>query len=163
MSKPNILLIISDHLSPRVIGAYGEAYSCTPNMDRIAARGTMLANAHANCPLCMPSRASFWTSRYPHETNVRSNGRNHENGPLPDDLVTAGDLFTADGYEAMHFGKEHDFGTLRGFERVPVQPRPSAQQPHPAWPENSDTERDNDTAATCADWLRQEHLSGKWQ
>lgn len=157
MPQPNILVIISDHLSPRVVGAYGESASCTPNIDRIADRGVVFGKAYANCPLCQPSRASFWTSRYPHETRVLSNGRQHVNGPLPEDLVTSGDLFSRGGYQAIHFGKEHDFGTLRGFELIPTEPRESEEEPHPAWPENADTYRDNDSTAKCVDWLEKPH------
>lgn len=157
INQPNILLIISDHLSPRVIGAYGETESCTPHIDRVAEGGALFGNAYANCPLCQPSRASFWTGRYPHETRVLSNGNLHVNGPLPDDLVTLGDVFSRGGYEAIHFGKEHDFGTLRGFERVPTAQKKPEREPHPAWPENHDTWLDNDSAEKCARWLEQPH------
>lgn len=157
MKKPNILLFICDHLSPRVIGAYGEDYSWTPAISRIAEQGTRFTNAYTNCPLCMPSRASFWTSRYPHETNVLSNGREFENGPLPEDIVTVGDMFSANGYDTVHFGKQHDFGTLRGFDCAPVEKGESAEPPHPAWPENEDTLHDNASTEKCVDWLEQPH------
>lgn len=155
MKNPNILLIISDHLSTRVVGAYGEGTGCTPAIDSVAARGTILANAYTACPLCMPSRAAFWTSRYPHQTRVESNGRKHVNGPLPEDLPTVGTHFREAGYRCVHFGKTHDFGTLKGFDVVSVEERPSASAPHPAWPENYDTLQDNDTLAKCESWLRQ--------
>ena len=152
--SPNILVIISDHLSPEVIGAYGDLRGCTPNIDRLAAQGVKFGSAYANCPLCQPSRASFWSSRYPHETRVLSNGRKHVNGPLPDDLRTLGEVFSEAGYRTIHFGKEHDFGTLRGFERVASDPRPSQEEPHPAWPEHGDTLNDNGTVEVISEWLR---------
>lgn len=153
MDRPNILIVISDHLSPRVIGAYGEDPCRTPAMDRVAAEGVAFARAYTNCPICQPSRASFWTSRYPHETRVRSNGRAHENGPLPEDLITLGDVFAGAGYEAVHFGKTHDFGTLRGFRIVEKGSKPLAEPPHPAWEANHETEIDNDTTAKVTRWL----------
>lgn len=155
MEKPNILLVISDHLSPRVIGAYNEDPCRTPAMDRVAAEGFSFGMAYTNCPICQPSRASFWTGCYPHETNVRSNGRAHENGPLPEHLTTLGEQFSNAGYEAVHFGKEHDFGTLRGFKRVEKGSIPLVEEAHPAWKANQETEIDNDTTAKVTDWLRE--------
>lgn len=155
MNRPNILIVISDHLSPRVVGAYGEDPCRTPAMDRVAAEGVAFARAYTNCPICQPSRASFWTSRYPHETQVRSNGRAHENGPLPEDIVTLGDVFSGAGYEAIHFGKTHDFGTLRGFQVVDKGALPLTEAPDPAWQANNETEIDNDTTAKTVSWLQE--------
>jgi len=74
MRHPNVLLIICDHLSTRVVGAYGEGEGCTPNIDRVAANGVSFGRVYTTYPLCMPARASFWTGRYPHQTLVESNG-----------------------------------------------------------------------------------------
>ena len=151
--KPNILILMTDHLSPNVIGAYGDARGATPSIDRIAERGVTFGRAYTTYPLCQPARASFWTSRFPHETRVLSNGRKHVNGPLPENLVTLGDVFSQGGYQAIHFGKQHDFGTLRGFELVPLEALPSATPPHPAWPENRNTTQDNGTVKQMEAWL----------
>lgn len=152
--RPNIFLIICDHLSTRVVGRYGEGSDCTPNINAIAEDGVTFANAYTPCPLCMPARAAFWSSLYPHQTRVQSNGRKHDNGPLPDDLSTMGTVFSDAGYRCMHFGKTHDFGTLKGFETAEQKAIPSPTPPHPAWPENNDTLRDNYTVQECEKWLR---------
>ena len=59
-THPNILVIVSDHLSTRAVGAYGESrWADTPNIDRIAARGVVFEHMYTSCPLCAPARASL--------------------------------------------------------------------------------------------------------
>ena len=73
MSGRNILFIMSDEHSRRVLGAYGNNYVQTPNMDRMAAEGALFENAYCNCPICVPSRASFATGRYVNEIGYWDN------------------------------------------------------------------------------------------
>ena len=67
MRATNVLFIMSDQHSRSVTGCYGNDVVQTPNMDRLAARGTRFANAYCNSPICVPSRASFATGRYVHQ------------------------------------------------------------------------------------------------
>jgi choline-sulfatase len=71
--RPSLLVIVLDQVSERAVGAYGNAWARTPHIDRLAARGTRFANVYVTAPLCVPSRASLWTSRLPHETGLVSN------------------------------------------------------------------------------------------
>ena len=88
--SPNFLIIQCDHLTQRVVGAYGADPSCTPPIDRIASQGVTFANAYVGCPLSQPSRAALWSGLMPHQTNVRSNSAEHINPPLPDSIPTLG-------------------------------------------------------------------------
>ncbi|GIX12847.1 MAG: hypothetical protein KatS3mg118_0806 [Paracoccaceae bacterium] len=45
----------------------------TPNLDRLAAKGTFFENGFAATPLCNPSRAAIMTGRSPFQTGVFSN------------------------------------------------------------------------------------------
>ena len=59
VTKPNIIFIIADDLNDAV-GAYGgHPQVITPNIDHMAEMGVSFTNAHANSPICGPSRASF--------------------------------------------------------------------------------------------------------
>ena len=58
-SRPNVLLIAVDDLNDWVGVLGGHPQAKTPNIDRLAARGTLFANAHCQAPVCSPSRAGY--------------------------------------------------------------------------------------------------------
>ena len=62
-SKPNILMIIVDDLRPQ-LGCYSHKETYSPNIDRIAAEGTLFENAYVQVPVCGASRASLMTGLY---------------------------------------------------------------------------------------------------
>jgi hypothetical protein len=49
-AKPNVLFIVVDDLNDWVGCLGGHPQAITPNMDRLAARGTLFANAHVQTP-----------------------------------------------------------------------------------------------------------------
>lgn len=48
--KPNFLIIQCDHLTQRVVGAYGHTQGCTLPIDEVASRGVIFSNAYVGCP-----------------------------------------------------------------------------------------------------------------
>ena len=60
-TRPNILLIMGDQLAASALAAYGNKLVKTPNLDRIAAQGTVFENAYCPNPICCPSRAAMWS------------------------------------------------------------------------------------------------------
>ena len=52
--RPNVLFIAVDDLNDWVGCLRGHPQSRTPNIDRLARRGTLFANAHCQAPLCNP-------------------------------------------------------------------------------------------------------------
>ena len=74
MKPSNVLFILSDEHSRRVLGCYGHTMIQTPNLDRLAARGVRFSDAYTNSPICVPSRASLATGRYPHQIRFWDNG-----------------------------------------------------------------------------------------
>lgn len=64
---PNIVFVITDDMRPHHFNALpeGRGRNLTPNLDRLAAEGTLLRNLHVVSPLCTPSRFSCLTGRYP--------------------------------------------------------------------------------------------------
>ena len=62
--KPNILWIVSEDNSP-FIGAYGDTFATTPNIDKLATQGVLYTNAFAVAPVCAPSRSCLITGMYP--------------------------------------------------------------------------------------------------
>ncbi len=67
---PNVLLIAVDDLNDWIGCLGGHPQAQTPNIDRLAARGVLFANAHCQSPVCNPSRASMMTSLYPATTGI---------------------------------------------------------------------------------------------
>ena len=61
MQGHNVLFIMSDEHSRRVLGAYGNPVVSSPNLDALASGGALFEHAYCNCPICVPSRASFAT------------------------------------------------------------------------------------------------------
>lgn len=170
MNQPNYLLIICDQLSAAALRAYGNTYSHTPNLDRLAAQSAVFEYTYTPCPLCQPARASFWTSRYPHETGVRTNlpkqrvpfykGEPAPDEPetfpsVPDTITTMGEIFSQAGYNCIHFGKTHDYGGLRGFQVVPSE-EIHIERTNPAINFDYETYLDLDTAAKTVDWFTKE-------
>ena len=102
MAGHNVLFIMSDEHSRRVLGAYGNPLIKTPNMDRLAAEGTLFENAYCNCPICVPSRASFATGRYVHQIGYWDNAFPYTGTP-----PSWGHHLHATGHRCDSIGKLH--------------------------------------------------------
>ena len=63
-TKPNIIVIYADDLGYGDLGCYGATNLKTPNVDRLAARGTRFLNAHSPSATCTPSRYALLTGDY---------------------------------------------------------------------------------------------------
>src|SRR6187402_1197127 len=62
-SRPNIIFILSDDHAYQAIGAYGNKYAKTPNIDRIAKEGALMVNNLVANSICGPSRATLLTGK----------------------------------------------------------------------------------------------------
>jgi arylsulfatase A-like enzyme len=102
MRQPNILWICTDQQRFDTLGCYGNPWVHTPNLDRLAAGGTLFERAFCQNPLCTPSRASFLTGRYPRTTRARQNGQS-----IPADEVLVTKLLANAGYSCGLAGKLH--------------------------------------------------------
>lgn len=69
-AKPNIVFVYTDDQAAWTVGAYGNKYARTPHLDRLAAQGARLTNSLVSTPVCSPSRASLFTSRYSSEHGI---------------------------------------------------------------------------------------------
>lgn len=73
MTPANILVIMSDEHQSRAMGCAGHPFVRTPNLDRLAARGTRFTNAVTPSPICVPARAAFATGQYVHRCGYWDN------------------------------------------------------------------------------------------
>ncbi|MEP1208115.1 MAG: sulfatase-like hydrolase/transferase [Rhizobiaceae bacterium] len=101
MTKPNVLLIMTDQQRPDTLGFRGQTPCRTPNIDRLAAEGISFDRAMTPCPLCLPSRASLFTGLYPTQNDMMSN----QDGYLTSCQML--DHFRSAGYQINYAGKWH--------------------------------------------------------
>ena len=103
MPRPaNLVVILSDQHNPRIMGCAGHPLVKTPNLDRLAARGTRFTSAYTNCPICVPARASFATGRYVHRIRFWDNAIAYD-GSVP----SWGHRLMAQGHRVTSIGKLH--------------------------------------------------------
>jgi arylsulfatase A-like enzyme len=100
--SPNIVLIVADDLGWGDVGFNGRSEWATPNLDRLAAGGTILSRFYAASPVCAPSRAALLTGKATIHCGV---GRNEED--LPAGETTIAEALRAHGYATAMFGKWH--------------------------------------------------------
>lgn len=112
--RPNILILFSDEHAPHFAGWMGNPEVKTPNLDRLAADSASFDNAYCNCPICLPSRASFLTGQYVSRIQTWDNG-----SPFPQDFPTFATHLSAAGYDTTLCGRMHVIGPNRtcGFDR----------------------------------------------
>lgn len=82
MKKPNIVMILIDDMGWRDLQCFGSTFYETPNIDALAAEGTVFTQAYASCPVCSPSRASLMTGKYPARVGLTHYIGGHDWGKL---------------------------------------------------------------------------------
>lgn len=121
--RPNVLIIHTDQQRYDSLGCTGNQHAVTPNIDRLAAEGTLFHRHITAHPVCMPSRASLFTGRYPnasgvyangvalprrtHVTDHPMNGGSHVQAEAISHVPTMPDAFSAAGYRTAAIGKLH--------------------------------------------------------
>ncbi len=116
LSRPNVLLIMTDDQGYGDLGLHGNPTIRTPNLDRLARQSARLASFYVS-PVCSPTRASLLTGRYNYRTGVVDTylGRSL----MRADEVTLAEMLAAAGYRTGIFGKWHlgDNTPLRAIDQ----------------------------------------------
>ena len=130
-SKPNIVLIMADQLTPFTTGAYGHTLVKTPAIDALAARGVRFDSAYTNAPLCAPARFAFMSGQ--HVTRIAAYDNASE---FPSAIPTFAHHLRKLGYHTCLSGKMHFVGPdqLHGFnERITTDIYPADFAWTPDW------------------------------
>ena len=175
MQATNLIVILSDEHNKRVTGCYGHPQIKTPNLDKLAARGTRFTAAYTNCPICVPARASFATGQYVHKHRCWDNAIAYDGKP-----PTWGHRLMAQGHRVTSIGKLHyqdsapnrngfdeeilpmhivnGVGDLLGLIRdeLPVRQGSKKLGPEAGPGESEYTKYDRDIAAHTQQWLKNE-------
>ena len=101
-NKPNIVLISADQLRRDAIGVYRNNIVKTPSIDSIANEGVVFDNHIVQNPVCMPSRWSIFTGKFPRNHGVRDNGVTYDK-----DQLTLARVLKNNGYKTAGIGKMH--------------------------------------------------------
>src|SRR5438034_3786063 len=109
---PNVLFIAIDDLNDWVGCLGGHPQARTPNIDRLAARGTLFLNAHVQAPLCNPSRASLLTGLRPSTTGIYGLAPGIRDVAATKDCVTLPQYFARHGYFTFTCGKIFHDGSI---------------------------------------------------
>lgn len=117
-APPNILFIAIDDLNDWVGCLGGHPQAKTPNIDRLAARGTLFANAHCQAPLCNPSRSSIMTGLRPSTTGIYALIPGIRDVEALKDHITLPQYFGSRGYSTFTCGKVYHDGSIKPKDRV---------------------------------------------
>lgn len=173
-SKPNFLFLPIDDLNDW-IGVLGtNANVKTPHIDALAGQGMLFTNAHAQAPICGPSRASLMSGLLPHQTGIYGQVRDEKlRGAINAVSSTKflSEYLKHNGYYTVGRGKLFHKGAPDGsfheyFREGDFGPKPEkrmkweSNRTHTDWgpyPASDDDMLDFQTANWGADWLGKTH------
>lgn len=107
--RPNILILMTDQQRADCLSAVGHPQLRTPNMDRIAESGVLFTQAATVSPVCMPARASFANSLFPHNHGMWRN-----RGCMQPEDDTFFQHLQGAGYCTALIGKSHYYAHGKG-------------------------------------------------
>ncbi len=116
--KKNVVFILVDDLGWKDLGCYGSEFYETPNIDRLASKGTLFTNAYSANPVCSPTRAAIMTGKHPSRVGITDWLQGHDPkdrellGPqdlteMPLQEVTIAEVLKDEGYKTFFAGKWH--------------------------------------------------------
>ena len=99
----NVLLIVWDTVRASNLSLYGYGRPTTPNLNGLAGRGVRFDLAFSSSSWTLPSHASMFTGRWPHELGV------DWKSPLRDDVPTLAEYLSSHGYDTAGFAANLDY------------------------------------------------------
>lgn len=111
---PNVLLIVLDTVRADRLSVYGYGRDTTPNLKRLARDGVRFERARSTAPWTLPSHASMFTGRWPHQLSADLDG------PLDATYPTIAEFLGSQGYDTAGFVANLTYtsaetGLSRGF------------------------------------------------
>ncbi|HVT85636.1 MAG TPA: sulfatase-like hydrolase/transferase [Chitinophagaceae bacterium] len=101
--KVPVIIIMCDQLRYDAIGKF------TPNIDQLKNDGISFNRTYCASPICVPSRASFFTGRYPNNNGSLINGWQPEDDHFKEVRSGTPNLYEvmANNWDSWHVGKQH--------------------------------------------------------
>ena len=121
-NAPNVLLITLDTVRAPNLSLYGYSRSTTPQLEQFAKTGVVFERALSAAPWTLPSHASMFTGRWPHELSA------DYSTPLDATYPTLAEFLRARGYVTAGFVANYAYcgyetGLNRGFIYYDDYPR----------------------------------------
>jgi len=113
---PNVLLLVWDTVRDQNLSSFGYARRTDPVLDSLGDAGVRFAHAIAAAPWTLPSHATFFTGRWPHEHKA------DWTVALDDRYPVISEAFDSNGYRTGGFAGNtfyctREYGLSRGFDR----------------------------------------------
>ncbi|MHC4560804.1 MAG: sulfatase family protein, partial [Planctomycetota bacterium] len=129
ITRPNVVLIVSDDHGLETLGCYGNPVIKTPNLDGLATQGVRFTNAFCTTASCSASRSVILSGMYNHANGQYGHQHSYHHFVSFDNIKTLPVLLTEAGYRTGRIGKYHvtpedvyKFDVaLRGNSRSPAQ------------------------------------------
>ena len=104
----NIIFIVTDDESP-TLGCYGDPIAKTPQIDAIAADGTMFVNAFATTASCSASRSVIMSGLHNHKNGQYGHQHHFHKFSSFDNVLSLSlpRVLAKEGYRTGHIGKYH--------------------------------------------------------
>ncbi|MBU2986627.1 sulfatase-like hydrolase/transferase [Saccharophagus degradans] len=123
-TRPNILVLLLDDLGYADVGFMpnSEPDIYTPNIDALAAQGTVFSSAYVTHPYCGPSRAGLMTGRYQHAFGSQFNLADYSPHGIDTRETFMSKVLQTAGYNTglvgkWHLGEEPQYRpNVRGFD-----------------------------------------------
>jgi arylsulfatase A-like enzyme len=112
--SPNLLWIVLDTVGADHLSLHGYQHRTSPTLEELARRGIRFDRAQATAPWTLPSHASMFTGRWPHELSTGWMAPLDEAEPTLAEYLSAKGYATA-GFVANRFYCGWDSGLSRGF------------------------------------------------
>jgi len=109
-ARPDVLIVVIDTLRSDHCSLYGYELETTPQLDRLAARGTTFEQAYSPTGTTCPAHATLFTGRHPGTHGLVRNGL-----VLADDELTLAELASREGYRTAGFVSSFPVSALFGF------------------------------------------------
>lgn len=114
---------MADQMRYDCLSAYGDLGVRTPHLDELARECAIFDRAYCATPLCIPTRTTIATGKWPHTTGVIVNGgacaAEQPFSRLGPAHVTFYERLTEAGYRLAHTGVQHVVSTPPLAQRVP--------------------------------------------
>jgi arylsulfatase A-like enzyme len=115
----NVVIIAIDTLRPDHLGCYGYERATSPNIDDLAASGTLFENAVSQAPWTLPSFGTVFTSLYPTQHGATTVGTR-----MRTSFPTLASILREEGFSAGAIVNtpvlRPEFGLDRGFEHYDI-------------------------------------------